>query len=166
MGEQKDIRFLSKDIRENEQGFFLDAVIALQLTEEAKKALQSGVSLAWVATFRVWRPRDIFWNEKIAEIICRYQISYHALMGVYRVKDEQNGTETKFTSLELALKEMGVLNEILITADRDAFSETTYIIGALFALDKERLPLPLRLVAYYDSQWMLTSQWDLWSFQK
>ena len=109
---------------------------------------------------------DIFWNEKIAEIICRYQISYHALMGVYRVKDEQNGTETKFTSLELALKEMGVLNEILITADRDAFSETTYIIGALFALDKERLPLPLRLVAYYDSQWMLTSQWDLWSFQK
>jgi hypothetical protein len=87
-------------------------------------------------------------------------------MDVYRVTNEQNGTEKKFTSLQVALNEMGVLNNIFIMADRPVVNKKQYIIGVLFALDKERLPLPLRPVAYYDSEWMLTSQWNLWSFQK
>lgn len=164
--EQKNIRFLEKSVRGNEQGLFLDAVVALRLSSEAEKALKSGVPLVWVMTVRVWRQREILWNKKIAEVICRYQISYHALMDVYRVTNEQNGTEKKFTSLQVALNEMGVLNNIFIMADRLVVNKKQYIIGVLFALDKERLPLPLRPVAYYDSEWMLTSQWNLWSFQK
>jgi hypothetical protein len=165
-GEQNNIRFLEKNVRSNEQGLFLDAVVALRLSAEAEKALKSGVPLVWAMTVRVWRQREILWDKKIAEVISRYQISYHALMDVYRIKNEQSGTEKKFTSLQVALNEMGILNNIFITADRSIFSKKHYIFGVLFALDKERLPLPLRPVAYYDSEWMLTSQWYLWSFQK
>jgi len=164
--EQKNIRFLEKTIRASEQGLVLDAVVGVQLSGEAEKALKSGVPLVWAVTARLWQSRAIIWDEKIGEVVYRYQISYHALMDVYRVKDEQSGAEKTFTSLQLALNEIGGLKNILITADRSLSKKTHYSIGLLFALDKERLPVPLRLVAYYDPGWVLTSQWDIWSFQK
>jgi hypothetical protein len=162
--EQKNIQFLKKAIRASEQGVVLDADVGVQLGAEAEKALKNGVPLVWVVTARLWQSREIIWDKKIAEVVYRYQISYHALMDIYRVKDEQSGAENTFTSLQLALNEIGSLKNILITADRSISKNNLYSIGLLFALDKERLPVPLRLVAYYDPEWALTSQWNIWSF--
>ncbi len=164
--EQKNIQILKKTASVSEQGVVLDANVGVQLGAEAEKALKNGVPLVWAVTARLWQSREIIWDEKIAEVVYRYQISYHALMDIYRVKDEQSGAENTFTSLQLALNEIGSLKNILITADRSISKKNLYSIGLLFSLDKERLPVPLRLVAYYDPGWALTSQWNIWFFQK
>lgn len=146
--------------------YLLDAKLNYLLTEVTIEALQNGVPLTLVLTIVVDRDRWYMWDEHIAQLKQRYQLKYYALSGQYVVKNLNTEIQETFPSLEAALTHLGELKDFplldkhLINPD-----DESYQVYLQTHLDIESLPVPLRPIAYFSSQWRLSSNWYLCPLQ-
>jgi hypothetical protein len=71
-----------------------------------------------------------------------------------------------FTTLTAALasiskiRNLSVIEKSLIRADKN------YQIAIKVLFDREALPVPLRPMSYFNSEWALSSPWSLWQLKK
>jgi hypothetical protein len=132
---------------------FSDAVIA---------ALDNGVSLPLNIELVVKSQRHWIWDKTEWRVILPYQIRYLALSKSYEVINELSGSRRSFASRTTAIDALGRIRAMPV-ANSGCSSVTQQC--ALFmrvALDRERLPLPLRPVAYTRLDWYLSSRWKQW----
>jgi len=151
-------------LREN--SYVLSADINYQLSNSAKDALQNGIPLFWTVLVKVQQHRDYFWNKKLLDKEIRYRIQYHALLNMYRVRDESSDAVDNFSTLSAALHAMSTIRNIPIMDKADIASDTDYSVGVKVRFERDALPLPLRPIAYINPQWYLSSDWYLWSLKK
>jgi hypothetical protein len=146
--------------------FILSANLVYQLSERAKEALQNGVPLFWNVKIKVLQRRDYFWDKVVVEKTIRYRIQYHALLNMYRVRNESTGDVENFSTLSSALDLMSILRNFRIMGKSDLDPKNTYFAELKIIFDREALPLPLRPIAYLNSHWYLSSAWYSWSLTK
>jgi hypothetical protein len=151
-------------LREN--SYVLSADINYQLSDSAKDALQNGIPLFWTVLVKVQQNRDYLWNKKLLDKEIRYRIQYHALLNMYRVRDESSDAVDNFSTLSAALHAMSTIRNIPIMDKADIASDTDYSVGVKVRFERDALPLPLRPIAYINPQWYLSSDWYLWSLKK
>ncbi|WAK01672.1 DUF4390 domain-containing protein [Methylobacter sp. YRD-M1] len=149
-----------------EKSYVLSADIDYQLGDRAKDALQNGIPLFWTVLVKVQQHRDYLWNKKLLDKEIRYRIQYHALLNMYRVRNESSDTVDNFSTLSSALNAMSTIRNIPIMDKADIASDTDYRVGVKVRFERDALPLPLRPVAYINPQWYLSSDWYLWSLKK
>lgn len=145
--------------------YVLSADIDYQLSPRAKKALQNGVSLFWVVQLKVWQQRDYFWDKRLVYKEVRYRIQYHALLNMYRVRNESSGAVDNFSTLPAALDLMSTVRDIHVIDRAGLVAGEAYLAGVKVRFDRDALPLPLRPAAYVNPQWYLSSDWYLWSLK-
>lgn len=140
----------------------LRAELDFQLSETARAALHSGISLYWNVSLALkqeqWRG---LWRKTLLTRAYRYSLSYHTLVNNYRVTDEQTMLFRRFASLDGALSYMGRIeyNDLPVTVH----VPEQCIIGVFnVTFDKEALPSPLRPVAYFESSWDLSANERQW----
>lgn len=148
------------------QAFVLSADLDYQLNGKAKAALQSGVPLYWDIKIKVEQQREYLWDKTIAEKTIRFRVQYNALLNVYRVRNENSGNSYSFSTLAAALNLMSTLRNYSIMAVDAIQPDKNYMAAIKIKLDRDALPLPLRPVAYTDSQWYLFSDWYVWPLKK
>lgn len=147
--------------------YVLSANIVYQLSEKAKDALQNGVPLFWDIHVKVFQHRDVLWNKTLADLVIRYRIQYHALLNMYRVRNEGNGAVYNFSTLSAALDLMSTVRDFRVLENAAELApEKQYLFAVKVSFDREALPLPLRPIAYSDPQWYLSSEWTLWPLKK
>ncbi len=146
--------------------YVLSAGIIYHLSDKAKRALQNGVPLFWNLRFKIQQYRDLFWNITLHEDVIRYRLQYHALLNMYRVRNETNGEFTSFSTLSAALESMSTVTDFPELKTGDINPQKQYICIVKVDFDRDALPLPLRPIAYIDSQWYLSSHWTLWTLKK
>jgi len=146
--------------------YVLSADIVYQLSEKAKDALQNGVPLFWDIQVKMVQHRDVLWNKTLAELAIRYRIQYHALLNMYRVRNEGNGETYNFSTLSAALGLMSAVRDFRVLEKAELAPDTKYLCAVKVSFDREALPLPLRPIAYVDPQWYLSSEWTLWPLTK
>ncbi len=151
-------------LREN--SYVLSADINYQLSDSAKDALQNGIPLFWTVLVKVQQHRDYLWNKKLLDKEIRYRIQYHALLNMYRVRDESSDVVDNFSTLSAALHAMSTIRNIPIMDKAEVASDTDYSVGVKVRFERDALPLPLRPIAYINPQWYLSSDWYLWSLKK
>ena len=144
----------------------LSADIVYQLSDKAKDALQNGVPLYWDIHIRMLQHRDMLWNKTLADLVIRYRIQYHALLNMYRVRNEGNGEVYNFSTLSAALDLMSAVRDFRVLEKAKLDPEKQYLCAVKVSFDREALPLPLRPIAYVDPQWYLSSEWTLWPLKK
>jgi hypothetical protein len=149
-----------------EKSYVLSADIDYQLSDRARDALQNGVPLFWIVLVKVQQHRDYLWNKKLLDKEIRYRIQYHALLNMYRVRNESSDTVDNFSTLSAALHAMSTIRNIPIMDKADIASDTDYRVGVKVRFERDALPLPLRPIAYINPQWYLSSDWYLWSLKK
>lgn len=158
--------------------YVLSADIDYQLSDTAKEALQNGVPLFWVLRIKVLQQRDYLWAKTVVDMSIRYRLQYHALLNMYRVvivqptqannngqsvkNNEQGGDSYNFSTLSAALDLMATLRNIPILEQSAIQPEKDYVIQIKAKFDRDALPLPLRSIAYTNSQWYLSSNWTTW----
>ena len=142
-----------------EKVYQLDAKLNYQLTDEVKKALNNGVSIPLVLSIEIRRERWYIWDEKIASLKQRYQLKYYALSRQYVIHYQNTGVQKAFSSIEAALKYLGELIDFPLLDKTLVKSNDSYIVYLKTYLDIEALPVPLRPIAYFSSEWRLTSEW-------
>ena len=81
----------------------LSADIDYQLSARAMEALQNGVPLYWDIHIKVQQHRDYFWDKTLINTGIRYRIQYHALLNMYRVRNEGSGELYNFSTLSCGI---------------------------------------------------------------
>jgi Domain of unknown function (DUF4390) len=146
--------------------YILSADIDYQLSKKATEALKNGVPLLWTYQFKVEELRELLWNKTILEKNILYRIQYHALLNVYRVKNESNGSVNNFSTLQTALDLLSTLRDYRLIESSKILDSKTYLAKIKISFERDALPLPLRPIAYLNSQWYLSSDWYVWPLKK
>lgn len=157
------ITIKNASLSQQEQTYFLNALIKYHLSDEATEALHNGVTLTFNVELSIVEPRDWLWKKHHNKIILPYQIKFHTLAGTYQISNNTYRIQRNFSSLSTALHAMGVLNDIPMRAISP--SKNIKRIGSIKAyLNIEALPLPMRPIAYITPGWYLQSnvyEWPL-----
>lgn len=154
------------EITLQDNSYLLSADMDYQLSARAKEALQNGVPLFWDINIKTFQHRDYFWDKTLASASIRYRIQYHALLNMYRVRNESNGELYNFSTLSAALDLMSAIRDFRVLDKTVAEPGERYAVGIKVTLDRDALPLPLRPIAYTNPQWYLSSDWTLWPLTK
>ena len=155
------VRVIQAELTQQGQSYLLSADFDYQLSGKAMQALQNGVPLLWDIVIKLQQPREYLWAKNLAEAVIRYRLQYHALLNLYRVKNESTGRVDNVSTLSTALNLMSTLRNVHLLANADVMAANTEV-ALKVEFDREALPLPLRPMAYLSQQWNLSSEWSVW----
>lgn len=142
--------------------YYLSAWMELRLPPEAREALHSGVPLTIRLDVELVHDRRWWVDADVAEITQRYELDYHALTERYVVTNVNSRDRSSFSTLFAALNELGrierlaLIDAVLLEPDR------RYDVRLRVVLDMERLPGPLRLLAFWRRDFSIASEWYQW----
>jgi hypothetical protein len=71
-----------------------------------------------------------------------------------------------FSTLSAAFDLISKMQNFQIIDERSIDPQKNYYAEMKIVFDREVLPLPLRPIAYLNSQWYLSSDWYIWSLTK
>ena len=145
--------------------YFLDARIEYRLSSDARRALQSGVPLTIRVEVELLKPRRLWFDSEEAALRQRYQLEYHALSERFTVQNLNSGDQTSFSTLYAALDWLGHVNHLPLIDAALIEPGHEYYLRMRSVLDAEKLPGPLRLIAFWRRDWSLGSDWYRWQLQ-
>lgn len=146
--------------------YVMSADIDYQLSDNVIEAINNGVPLYWTYQFKVQEQHDYLWNTTLMEKNIRYGIQYHALLKLYRVRNDSNGAVDNFSSLEAALAKLSAIRDYRLIEKAKITDKNKYIAAMKISFERDALPLPLRPVAYMNPKWYLSSDWRTWPLKK
>ncbi len=144
--------------------YLLSADISYSLSDNAKEALQNGVPLFWAIKIKVQQHYG-WWHKTVVKKIIRYRLQYHALLNMYRVRNENTGEVANFSTLSAAFDLMATVRDLPLIY-KNQLSDAHYQIALRVIFDDNALPLPLRPIALVNPQWYLSSDWLIWTLEK
>ena len=145
--------------------YLLDADIDFDFSDESLEALHSGVPLTVAVEMEVLRERLLV-DDRIARVAALYQLHVHALSGQYVVTALATGSTRTFPTYPEAVAELGRLRDFPLFDAALLDDDEAYRLRMRASLDIEALPSPMRLIAYFDSLWRLSSNWYSWELQR
>jgi hypothetical protein len=145
--------------------YYLNASVEYRLSTEARDALQSGVPLRLRLDLQLISNRRFWFDADQAELRQLYQLEYHALSERYIVANLNSGDQASFGSLFSALSYVGYVDHLPVIDAALLERGHEYDIRVRAALDVEKLPGPLRLLAFWRRDYSLASDWYKWRFQ-
>lgn len=146
--------------------YLVNASIDYRFSPRALEALKSGVPLTIRIDLVIEQSRDYWTDLTVAELEQRYQIQYHALSGLYVLRNLNSGASELFSSLDLALISLGVVNDLPLIDENLMEAEARYEIAMRAELEIDSLPAPLRPFAYVTPSWWMESDWYRWSLTR
>jgi hypothetical protein len=149
---------------ETSDAYSVDAEIDYQLSPTAREALQKGVPLTWDVSIQIRQP-GLLSNDILYKTKRTYTLQFHALLNQYEIIGPGGETEM-FLTLNAALNFMAFLHDAARFDKGLINAGYRYQLAVKTEFNRERLPVPLRPVAYLDAQWFLSSDWFIWPIQK
>jgi hypothetical protein len=146
----------------SENDVFLNADLAFHLSPQANEALQNGVPLFWNVKMKVQRMRNFWFDKTLLRKELHYRLQYHALLKMYRVKNENTGVVNSFSTLAAALNEMATVRDIWRNTFDNFSPDDNYVLAIKVFFEDEKLPLPLQTQVLANKQWQLSSDWTNW----
>jgi hypothetical protein len=158
-------RVVDGDVTVDTDVVYLDARLDLDLSDEAKRALDNGVPLTIELEITVTRPRWWWFDKDVASLIQRYRLRFHALSRRYVLTSLNSGESRSYNSRSAMLAQLGQVSSLPLI-DRGLLEPgDTYVVGLRARLDLDALPRPLRAGAYVSPQWRLVSEWFTWRLE-
>ena len=145
--------------------YHLDAKIHYKFSKEALEALENGVSLVVELVIEIDRQREYVWNETVASLHQRYQLSYDALTQRYVVTNLNSGADNYYSNRADAIAAMGDVVKLPILDAGLLSPDEIYLVRLQASLDLEALPVPMRVAGYFSSNWRISSEWFTWYLQ-
>lgn len=145
-------------------GYTAHAHVDYRLSPTAKEALHKGVRLSWNVIIELRQPGR-FWDTVVYRKNLPYSLEFHALLNQYAVQSPLDRNEM-FLTLSAAMNFMATVRDSELIPSEYLAAGTPYQLAVKTQFNRESLPIPLRPVAYLDSDWFLSSTWYTWPIQK
>lgn len=149
---------------ETADGFSIHAEIEYRLSPTSKEALHKGVPLSWDVLIKL-NQRGFLFDTTVYQQKLSFYLQFHALLNQYEVKSPAAQVEM-FLTLNAALNFMALVHDTVHSSKGLLKTGNSYELAVKSEFNREFLPIPLRPVAYLDSQWFLSSDWFVWPIQK
>ena len=143
----------------------LNANIHYRFSDEALDALDNGVPLVVELAINIERKRDYVWNETVASLRQRYQLSYEALTQRYVVTNLNSGADNYYGSRAAAIDALGNVTHLPLLDAGLLSPDEHYIVNLQASLALDALPVPMRVLGYFSSNWRISSEWVSWPLQ-
>jgi hypothetical protein len=150
-----------------EDGMWLaDARVDLELSDQALEALRNSVALTIQFQFEVNLSRP-FWADKLIESRrMNIELRYLSLSQRYIIRSLGSGEQESYATLYSALRRIGkISNFAIVTADK-INPEDTYNVSLRAVLNRETLPGPLQMLAFWRGDYSLESKWYRWKLKQ
>jgi hypothetical protein len=142
----------------------LAADLDYHLSPQANEALQNGVPLFWSIKIKFQESHDFWLNKMLVQHTLRYRLQYHALLNMYRVRNENTGAMSSFSTLSAALNAMATVRDLPLITTKDLLPDAHYLVAIKVIFEDDALPLPLQTQVIANPQWQLSSGWTEWRF--
>lgn len=140
----------------------LSARFDIHLSQRVHRALENGVPLLFDIQIEVTKQREWLWADTVAQLSKKFGLQYHALTRKYLVDDYSSGANLSFPDLDTAISYIGNIYDLPLIDEKLLNPGQEYRVRMRAVLDVESLPTPLRLQAYFSSDWSLDSDWYEW----
>jgi hypothetical protein len=144
-----------------DEGVFLSADFAFELTSRLEDALAKGVPLYFVVEFELVRPRWYWLDERVASAARTTRLSFHALTRTYRLTT--GALHQSFATLDEALRALSTVRGWQVLAKDAIKPDTSYVAYTRMRLDTTLLPKPFQVSALANRDWTLGAQWWRWT---
>ena len=140
----------------------LDARLELRLPEEAREAIEAGLTMRLEYAIVLTRVRTFMLDATVAELAQKFELSYHALSQRYLVRKLNTGEQQDFGTLQAALDRISevrglpVIDAALVDPDR------AYNVGVQALVDLNTGSDALRWILFWTDDWSVTSEWFEW----
>jgi translation initiation factor IF-1 len=159
-----DVAFRRIALTLNEQGLILlDAQIDYQLNDTVSEALENGVPLTFETHVQMRRAKAWIWEKDVVDHRLRTVLRYRPLSGLYELRNLQGDEGLAFATRDAALGALGRIVAMPVIERERLDLDKEYLVRVEVGLDIEALPLPMRPLAYLDSDWSLSS--ELWEWR-
>jgi hypothetical protein len=155
-----EVRAGSTDLVEGT--YFVDAQIYLRLPSEATNALHSRLPLTIRVEVEFLNRLRLWWDPVEFEASRRSQLMYYPVTDRYVVTHIDSGDREDFVTLAGALEFIGRVDQLEIVDAALLDRDRRYEVRVRAVLDKDELPGPLRLLAFWRRDWSIASDWLLW----
>lgn len=146
----------------SEKVYHLNATIDYKFSDAALEALENGVPLVVALDIEISRQRDYVWNENIASLRQHYQLAYEALTGRYVLTNLNSGADAYYPTRTAAIAALGDVDRVPLLDAGLLDEHERYIVALQASLDLDALPVPMRVMGYFSSDWRLASEWHVW----
>ena len=144
----------------------LNANLDYNFSEEALKAIDSGVPLVLVLEIELYKPRKYIWDKSVAELEQRYKLQYHAVAEQYIVTNLNSGSQQTYGSFHSAIASIRNINGLPVIDENLLEKGITYSARMRASVELSALPGPLRLNAIFSRKWRMDSDWYEWALLK
>ena len=143
----------------------LDARLELRLPDDARKAVEAGLTLRLNYEIVIDRVRRYIPDAEVAALVQRYEVTYHALSQRWLVRNLNTGEQNDFGSLDTALARLSELRglPIIDTALLPAGAEYQGRIRAV--LDLSTAPDVFGWLLFWADDWSAESEWKTWTLR-
>lgn len=145
--------------------YILDSVINFDLADEVVEAIDHGVTLHIDVLTRIKRQRKWAWDKTVLERTYSYRLEKHALSEDYIVTNISSNERQQLSSLNEALTALGNITGLVLVPSVALIPDRSYTGLIMVQLDIEKLPPPLRPIAYASDEWQLKSDWKEWDIR-
>ena len=140
----------------------IDADADFRFSEEAIKAIDSGVPITIELDVRVLRPRKLLWDTEIFNAHREFTIERHALSKQYILADKGTGERRIHGSLQIAIDDLGRIRNVPVAEAGQIAGAKALDVAIRLRLAIRSLPGPLIPVAYISPGWRMSSGWFRW----
>lgn len=163
-GKGIEVRSIATYLEDNV--YYLDASLRIELSEEAERALRHGIALEIHTEFELFAERRWLWDQKISATTLMHRLEHRPLTGDYRSVDLSTGQRLGYNNLAAALQGIGAIRKMaLFEAALLARRERCYARLRAY-VDLGALPAPMRPGAYFSSAWDLAGSWRTWEIAR
>jgi hypothetical protein len=143
----------------------LDARLEMRLPDDARKAVESGLTLRLNYEIVIDRVRRYIPDAEVAALVQRNEVTYHALSQRWLVRNLNTGEQDDFGSLDTALARILELRglPIIDTALLPGGPEYQGRIRAV--LDLSTAPDAFGWLLFWADDWSAVSGWKTWTLR-
>jgi len=145
--------------------YLLNVTLDFDVPEGARRAVREGVPLTLELEIVLNRARRLWLDETVATLEQRYELVYHALSERYLVRNLNSGEQASFATLDAALDQLRVVDDLPILDGALLEGRSRYEISVRAGLDVRTMPDTLRFVLFWTDDWRQRSEWYIWSPQ-
>jgi hypothetical protein len=164
--QETDIVFRDVQTRLRDQTWYLSARVDYQLNRQMLDALQNGIRLTFSLQVEVNEIRNWLPDSEIVTLQRDYELSWQPLSRGYLVRNSGTDEQTAHTTLFAALHELGTISDLPLVDSSLLDPEARHEISLRALLDQQSLPGPLRMLAFWNDDFSLDSDWHQWPLEE
>jgi hypothetical protein len=146
--------------------FELDATLELTLPEQARRAIEAGLTLHLRYDIEVARVRRYVPDAEVASLEQSYELSYHALSQRYLVRNLNTGEQQDFGALQSALDSLAEVRGLPLLDSGLLEQGSSYEFRVRAVLTLRSAPDTLSWLLFWTDDWSATSEWYAWTLRR